>query len=154
MRCHGPDSYAWRGRASIVAAATAPMVTAMPPTLEELRAAIESCWGRDTSDDPGEWTPENRTRGQCGVTALVIRELLGGEILMADVHGSHLEGERHAWNRLPSGEEVDLTADQFRNGETLGPAGVDEPYVITDGVDRGALLLGRVGQALGRPRPR
>jgi hypothetical protein len=28
---------------------------------------------------------------------------------------------------LPSGEEVDLTFDQFRGGETLGPAEVREP---------------------------
>ena len=119
-------------------------------TLDELSAAIERCWARDTSDDPDEWAEDNRTRGQCGVTSLVIRELLGGEILMADVHGSHLKGERHAWNRLPTGEEVDLTADQFRNGETLSAGGVDEPYVITDGVHRGALLLARVRADLGR----
>ena len=113
-----------------------------------IERALRSCWGRDTSDDPDEWARDNPTRGQCGVTALVIRELLGGEILMADVLGSHLQGERHAWNRLPSGEEVDLTRDQFRAGETLGPASVQEPYVITDGVDRGALLSARVRELL------
>jgi len=118
-------------------------------TLEELEAAIRASWGKDTSDDPDEWTPDHAARGQCGVTAIVIREHLGGEILMADVHGSHLQGERHAWNRLPDGREVDLTAEQFRAGETLGPAGVDEPYVTDTGVDRGALLSARVRSRLG-----
>jgi hypothetical protein len=125
-----------------------PTLPPVAPTIDDLRAAIARCWARDTSDDPDEWTAENPTRGQCGVTALVVRELLGGEILMADVHGSHLPGERHAWNRLPSGEEVDLTLDQFRAGETLGPAAVDEPYVTDAGVDRGALLSARVRAAL------
>lgn len=121
-------------------------VTAMESelTIEYLREVIARCWARDTSDDPDEWTEDNRTRGQCAVTALVIRELLGGEILMADVNGSHIPGERHAWNRLPSGEEVDLTLDQFRAGERLGAAAVDEPWVLDNGIDRGALLLKRV----------
>ena len=28
--------------------------------------------------------------------------------------------EYHMWNRLPGGLEVDLTREQFRNGEVLG----------------------------------
>jgi hypothetical protein len=34
-----------------------------------------------------------------------------------------LDGDRimaHMWNRLPSGIEVDLTREQFQNGEVLG----------------------------------
>lgn len=123
-------------------------MTGTPVTLRQLEDAVRRGWGRDTSDDPDEWTPEHASRGQCGVTSIVLRALLGGEILMADVHGSHIPGERHAWNRLPGGVEIDLTADQFRAGETLGPAAVDEPYVTDTGVDRGALLLERVRRAL------
>ncbi len=119
-------------------------------TLTDLEHTIRGCWARDTSDDPDEWTPDWAARGQCGVTSIVVRELLGGEILMADVHGSHIDGERHAWNRLPGGIEIDLTADQFRAGESLGPAAPDEPYVTDTGVDRGALLLERVRARLGR----
>lgn len=118
-------------------------------TLSAIEAAIRESWGRDTSDDPDEWTPESPTRGQCAVTSIVLRELLGGEIVMADVYGSHIEGERHAWNRLPGGIEIDLTTDQFRAGETLGPAAPDEPYVTDTGIDRGALLSARVRQRLG-----
>ncbi len=109
--------------------------------LGTVTAAIRASWTRETSDDPGEWTPEWSSRGQCGVSAHVVQALLGGEILIAPVHGSHLPGEHHAWNRLPSGEEVDLTADQFRAGETLGEPWVGEVLVVDDGVDRGALLL-------------
>jgi hypothetical protein len=125
-----------------------PPVTPAPITLAQLEAAVRRAWSQDTSDDPDEWTPARASRGQCGVTSIVLRALLGGEIVMADVHGSHIPGERHAWNRLPGGVEVDLTADQFRAGEALGPAAVDEPYVTDTGVDRGALLLDRVRHAL------
>lgn len=118
-------------------------------TLAAIEAAIRESWGRDTSDDPDEWSPESPTRGQCAVTSIVLRELLGGEIVMADVFGSHIPGERHAWNRLPGGVEIDLTLDQFRGGETLGPAAPDEPYVTDTGIDRGALLAARVRQRLG-----
>ena len=37
---------------------------------------------------------------------------------------------------VPSGEEVDLTFDQFRDGETLGPAEVAEPDPRIYGSDR------------------
>ncbi len=108
---------------------------------ETVAAAIRASWTRATSDDPDEWTTEWTSRGQCGVTAHVVQALLGGDILIAPVIGSHQAGEHHAWNRLPSGEEVDLTLDQFRAGETLGEPWVGEVLVVTDGVDRGALLL-------------
>jgi hypothetical protein len=114
------------------------------PELEAIERALRASWSRATSDDPDEWTPEWSTRGQCGVTAYVVRELLGGDILVAPVHGSHLEGEHHAWNRLPSGQEIDLTSEQFRAGETLGEAWVGEVYVTQDGVHRGELLLDEV----------
>jgi hypothetical protein len=116
--------------------------------LDTVAAAIRASWTRATSDDPDEWTPEWVSRGQCGVTAFVVRELLGGEILIAPVHGSHQPNEHHAWNRLPSGEEIDLTLDQFRAGETLGEPRVGEVHVVADGVDRGALLLDAVRERL------
>lgn len=62
-------------------------------TLTGLEAAIRAAWGRETSDDPDEWSEENPARGQCAVTALLVRELLGGEILVAT--SSAVDG---AWN--------------------------------------------------------
>lgn len=115
-----------------------------PLTLSALEAAIRAAWGRDTSDDPDEWTEGWRARGQCGVTSLVVRDLLGGEILIAPVLGSAQEGEHHAWNRLPSGLELDLTAEQFLAGESLGEPVAREPY----GHDRAAILAARVHERL------
>jgi hypothetical protein len=104
-------------------------------TLGELELVIRAAWSRDTSEDPDEWSAENPARGQCAVTALVVRDLLGGDILIATVlPASGQPQERHAWNRLPSGLAVDLTGDQFRAGERLGPPEFREPR--SDPADR------------------
>ena len=89
-------------------------------TLEHLEQAIRESWSLDTSDDPDEWSLENPSRGQCDITSLVVHDLVGGELLGADVFlaGERIEG--HMWNRLPSGIEIDLTRDQFKRGEVLG----------------------------------
>ena len=53
------------------------------------------------------------------MTCLVVNDLIGGELVAADVF---LDGQRimaHMWNRLPSGIEVDLTREQFTKGEVL-----------------------------------
>jgi len=88
-------------------------------TLGDLERAIEESWGRDTSDDPEEWSEDNPARGQCAVTSVLVRDLLGGEILIAGVLRGGERVERHAWNRLASGLSVDLTRSQFRSGEEL-----------------------------------
>jgi hypothetical protein len=124
---------------------------AVLPTLAELEAAIRSAWCRETSDDPEEWSTENPARGQCGVTALVVRDYLGGELLIADVLAADpARAERHCWNRLSSGVELDLTREQFRSGETLGQPVEREPLVKTRGVDRYELLADRVRERLAR----
>lgn len=113
-------------------------------TLEELQAAIHAGWCRETSDDPELWTPDNPALGQCGVTALLVRELLGGEILVAHVVLDGRRTERHAWNRLPSGLTIDLTREQFRKGERLLAPSVEEPVLTLQHPERIELLRSRV----------
>jgi hypothetical protein len=90
---------------------------ARPATLGEVEDAIRASWGRDTSDDPDDWSEDNPAQGQCAVTALLVKKLLGGEILLAGVLRDGKRVERHAWNRLRSGLILDLTRSQFRDGE-------------------------------------
>ena len=118
-------------------------------TLGELESAIRESWGRDTSDDPDEWSESNPARGQCAVTALLVRELVGGEILIANVLRDGRRVERHAWNRLPSGLALDLTRTQFANGEEFEDPVAGEPIMANRvGYDlfaqrvRGRLSLG------------
>jgi hypothetical protein len=46
---------------------------------------------------------------QCAVTALIVQDYFGGDLLRCPM----TDGGSHYWNRLPTGEEVDLTKDQL-----------------------------------------
>jgi hypothetical protein len=89
--------------------------------VETLRPLLRTAWGPDTCDphDLQNWRPDNPARGQCGVTALVIQDLLGGDLILGEVYIGQTKVGNHYWNRLPDGSEVDLTADQFHPDEIL-----------------------------------
>lgn len=53
------------------------------------------------------------------MTALVVQDILGGDLIIAEVHEEGVQIGYHYWNRLPDGSEVDLTADQFRPEEKV-----------------------------------
>jgi ADP-ribose pyrophosphatase YjhB (NUDIX family) len=103
-------------------------------SLEHAVRAAWCLWTSDPIDQPG-WCDANPASGQCASTALVIQDRLGGELLIADVHEA--DGSRqgvHYWNRLPGGRELDLTREQFRRGEVVGPAEtIDRPPDVTRG---------------------
>jgi hypothetical protein len=89
---------------------------------EDLEAAVRAAWALDTCDpvDADDWSAGSPSRGQCGSTALVIHDLLGGELLIAEVVRD--DGSRqgvHYWNLLPGGTELDLTREQFTAGEVI-----------------------------------
>jgi hypothetical protein len=101
-------------------------------TLAQLEQAIRDSWSLETADTDNAWLPENPGCGQCDITSLVVHDLLGGELVAAEVY---LDGERveaHMWNRLPSGIEVDLTRDQFKRGEVIGEPRVRPRPVTVD----------------------
>ncbi|RBY74645.1 hypothetical protein DQ238_21395 [Geodermatophilus sp. TF02-6] len=97
-------------------------------TLADVEPALRAAWSLETCDDAdlADWSPAHPARGQCGASALVLHDLLGGELLLAEVLLS--DGSRqgwHWWNRLPGGAEVDLTGEQFGSTEV-----VQRPRVI------------------------
>ncbi|GGQ27958.1 hypothetical protein GCM10010215_60230 [Streptomyces virginiae] len=97
-------------------------------TLADLEAAIRAGWSAETCE-PADisrvpWTPENPAWGQCDITALVVQDLVGGDLVLGEVfHEGRQEGY-HWWNLLPGGIRVDLTREQFRRGETVTPGRV------------------------------
>ncbi|MGI5242629.1 YunG family protein [Dactylosporangium sp. CA-139066] len=126
--------------------------------LRMLLPVLLRCWGPDTCDpsDLADWHPGNPARGQCGPTALVVREILGGDLIRARVTAGGEPAGHHYWNRLPDGSELDLTREQFRPGELI--VGGGEPVHVPEGPPtrlRGqhALLRHRVLSALGRAAP-
>jgi hypothetical protein len=59
---------------------------------------------------------------------MAVAELLGGVLLWSEVFRRDGQPDGlHYWNRLPSGLEVDLTRDQFRDGEYFGQSSVQQP---------------------------
>ena len=55
-----------------------------------------------------DWTPENRTLGQCSITAFLLQDLYGGQ-----VYGVPLgDGNYHCFNAV-DGCVFDLTSEQF-----------------------------------------
>ncbi len=96
------------------------MVYRRAMTLRQIEDAIRACWGPDTADPDDGWDPGNPSRGQCDVTALVVHDIFGGELLAADVFRDGVRVEGHMWNRLPGGIELDLTREQFVDGQVLG----------------------------------
>jgi hypothetical protein len=94
-----------------------------PLTLTGLESAIRASWSIETCDptDVPYWSTGEPSRGQCAVTALVVHDLLGGELLEAEV--DHADGSHqgfHYWNRF-AGVDVDLTRRQFASGEVVLP---------------------------------
>ncbi len=75
---------------------------------KSLKESFRKAWSKETCypRQIDEWTNSNPALGQCAVTALVINDLYGGNILFS-------EDYNHFWNILPSGQEIDLTKEQF-----------------------------------------
>ncbi|WP_207170099.1 MULTISPECIES: hypothetical protein [unclassified Nesterenkonia] len=105
----------------------------MAHTLKDIEQAFRASWGADTTclapSSLPAWGPDNPAHGQCGPTALVLQDLLGGELLIADVSAGDGSGAGsgavHYWNKLLGGLEVDLTCEQFSSHHIVG-----EPRVV------------------------
>lgn len=96
-----------------------------PILLADIERAVRRGWAADTCAPEGRsrWTPDNPSFGQCGVTAMVLHDLLGGEVLRGEVLAGGQHDDYHWWNRLASGVEIDLTREQFGPQQEVG-AGV------------------------------
>ncbi len=73
----------------------------------EIKNRLLKCWSLQSSS---LWTSNNPAHGQCGVTALVINDNFGGEILKTKLNN----GSWHYYNRI-DGKRLDFTKDQFEN---------------------------------------
>lgn len=117
-------------------------MTAGCPSLIDLYEKLREAWSAETG---GKWRPDNPAAGQCSVTALVVQDELGGEILKTDVDGAW-----HFYNRI-DGRRIDFTMSQFDS-----PIGYDDlpssrQEALTDtSLRQYELLLARIRS--GRPR--
>ncbi|MEU9197846.1 YunG family protein [Streptomyces hundungensis] len=100
----------------------------IPWSLLDIEQALRSSWAADTCspDDitRAGWRSDNPAWGHCDITALIVHDIFGGDLVVGEVH---LGGEQHGfhwWNRLPSGLELDLPREQFRRGQSVTAARV------------------------------
>lgn len=76
-------------------------------TVAELRAVIQPGWDEKTAWR-NRWDPKNPPLNQCAVTAVLVKKYFGGQLISTTVGGVP-----HFLNRMPDGQELDLTRDQF-----------------------------------------
>ena len=93
----------------------------------KVSAALSQSWSLETSYDPAGWSEHNSAWGQCAVSALIVQDLLGGELLVGKVNGIE-----HYWNELPDGRQIDLTKHQFGGIASLeGPSHASREFVLS-----------------------
>lgn len=75
--------------------------------LKNLSFALLKSWGADTAK--GEWREDIPSLNQCAVTALVVQDYFGGDLLRCPLN----DGDSHYWNNTKGYGELDLTFQQF-----------------------------------------
>lgn len=73
-------------------------------------ALSDGLWRKETCAPrmQDEWTPENKTLGQCSITAFIVQDLFGGEVYGILRPG----GNYHCYNVIGD-SRFDLTSEQF-----------------------------------------
>jgi len=82
-------------------------------TVRDLESALRVAFDIDTCypDERKDWSPENPAYGQCAVTALVVQDYLGGDII-------YDQKNIHFWNRVEK-IDIDLSRNQFSENVVL-----------------------------------
>ena len=80
-------------------------------TPKDLYRALWKLWSRETCTPRmrKDWTEENRTLGQCAITAFLAQDIFGGRVWGIPLEG----GGFHCFNAA-EGRVFDLTSEQFR----------------------------------------
>lgn len=90
----------------------------------QVASALHRSWSRATAR---HCTEENPAKGQCNITALLVHELFGGELLKTPLP----DGD-HFYNRI-GGVRFDFTESQF-----AGPITYSDLPTTRDDAERGA----------------
>lgn len=110
----------------------------------DLARALELAWSEDTAAG-GVWDARHPALNQCAVTALIVQDFFGGEIMRCEM----TDGNSHYWNSLGD-DEIDLTGDQFdiSDGKPMYDTATWCPrqylFAFANTVQRYMLLLQRV----------
>ena len=83
--------------------------------ISELEKALKASWNADTSRS---YLPERPSSGQCAVTALVIQDYFGGDVVRTHAMLPNGKLESHYFNRI-NDDDIDLTKEQFPKGTII-----------------------------------
>ncbi|OGL24216.1 hypothetical protein A2791_04965 [Candidatus Saccharibacteria bacterium RIFCSPHIGHO2_01_FULL_46_30] len=99
----------------------------MQPTLQILTKAIQDSWSAETAYNANNWSRENKARGQCVVSSLVVQDYFGGDLIRYEISEGALR-ETHYMNRLDDGTIIDTTNSQYRSpvGMRLKPTALGD----------------------------
>lgn len=92
--------------------------------LNTLEKILLKSWSKDTSYCPDKWNELNPSFGQCAITALIVNDYFGGDIVWSEALLPNGQKISHFFNMI-NGEEVDLTRSQFPKG-TIVPKGAEK----------------------------
>jgi hypothetical protein len=119
--------------------------------IASLRARLEPAFAPETAINQSG-CPVSASSGQCGAVATIVRTMLGGELVSANI-----EAQSHWFNRIRVADklfDVDITGDQFglppiqlaRVGTLYGGSRVRRPVEVDKNtLMRAALLAKRAG---------
>lgn len=116
-------------------------------TLGEFYLRCLNAWNAETCSARfrPDWSEDNPSVGQCTITAALVHEFFGGEVVGLPL----TEGGTHSFNRI-NGTIIDLACEQFGRDALLDfdnavPVDADKLLVGGDKAERCALLRKRLG---------
>ncbi|MBV6658490.1 MAG: hypothetical protein KI785_12050 [Devosiaceae bacterium] len=113
--------------------------------LARFRRVLEASWSLQSSS---RWTADNPALGQCGVTALVANDVLGGEIAKTRLTLPGLGEIWHFYNVI-GGVRIDFTESQFDAPISYDDVASDRDDAFGDtNADQYGYLKGAVDAAL------
>ncbi|MGW1226721.1 YunG family protein [Streptomyces sp. NPDC001478] len=124
--------------------------------LLDIDRALRASWAADTCspDDLARrgWQPGNPAWGHCDITALIVNDIFGGDLVVGEVHHRGEQQGFHWWNRLAGGVDLDLTREQFQDGQIVSGGRVVErpPGPLPRRWEEYLLLRERVSRHIGR----
>ncbi|QRX82053.1 hypothetical protein [Glaciimonas sp. PAMC28666] len=100
-----------------------------------LYRSISRVWSGDTSSPTGAWSQSNPAQNHCSVTALVVQDHFGGEILT-----TRTSGGTHFYNQI-HGIKWDLTVSQFAEPVPYDDTPSSRDIALADTTEQKVALL-------------